>query len=319
MPPPKVLYIAGWSRSGTTILEQVLGQVDAWFALGEFRHLFLNLVCGCGARVSECDFWRPILREALGGEPRAQLDAVAKLRRHKLDGDARALAAILGARRAGRETSPVWRYAKVLTNLYRAVAGATDARILVDSSKTASDAYLLATLTDIDLHVVHVVRDPRATAYSWRRLKRLDHRGGHLPTMGPITNSVGWLRRNAAIEAIVRRHQRDRYLRISYEDFAERPLAITREICSMVGEPEARPPLSATGTVSLLPNHTVAGNPVRFSHGDLRISLDDEWRSDIDSRSRAMATIPALPLMRRYGYTLRAGRPSQPPASSPVG
>ena len=36
----KVLYIAGWGRSGTTILGNILGQVEGMFSVGEIRFLW---------------------------------------------------------------------------------------------------------------------------------------------------------------------------------------------------------------------------------------------------------------------------------------
>jgi len=34
----KVLYIAGWGRSGSTILDNVLGQLDGCFSTGELNY-----------------------------------------------------------------------------------------------------------------------------------------------------------------------------------------------------------------------------------------------------------------------------------------
>lgn len=36
----KVLYIAGWGRSGSTILDNVLGQVEGFFSGGELSYLW---------------------------------------------------------------------------------------------------------------------------------------------------------------------------------------------------------------------------------------------------------------------------------------
>jgi len=38
-PTARVLYIAGWGRSGSTILDNVLGQVDGFFSAGELMFL----------------------------------------------------------------------------------------------------------------------------------------------------------------------------------------------------------------------------------------------------------------------------------------
>ena len=65
----KVLYIARFGRSGSTILGNVLGEVEGFFHGGELRSiwehgLILNKVCGCGVPFRECEMWRPVLDEA---------------------------------------------------------------------------------------------------------------------------------------------------------------------------------------------------------------------------------------------------------------
>ena len=58
----KVLYIAGWGRSGSTILTNLLGQVPGFFSGGELRYLWeRNLAggheCGCGEAFLDCKIW----------------------------------------------------------------------------------------------------------------------------------------------------------------------------------------------------------------------------------------------------------------------
>jgi hypothetical protein len=309
-PLPKVVYIAGWGRSGSTILDLALGGIEGWFSCGELNTVWWNLDCGCGARVHECEFWRPVLDQALSGDPGLDLDALSALQRDHLGTSPMVLAAIhREARRGSPHRSPPRRYAEALTSLYAAIGDRAGARVVVDSTKLATDAYLISALTEIDLYVVHLVRDPRATAYAWtkRKPKSFD------PVVNfgrykPAKNALLWLRRNLVIEALVRRRLRGRYLRLRYEDFAEAPAAAVRSICALVGEPEASLPFASERTVRLLPNHTVGGNPGRFSTGQLEIRPDDEWKSRLGVGSKALATLPAAPLMRRYRYPLLSSK-----------
>jgi hypothetical protein len=62
----KVLYIAGSGRSGSTILDNTLGQIDGFFSVGELRYiwergLIEDRLCGCGERVHQCPFWAAAL------------------------------------------------------------------------------------------------------------------------------------------------------------------------------------------------------------------------------------------------------------------
>src|SRR3989442_15817386 len=79
--PVKVLYIGGCGRSGSTLLDRMLGQVPGVFPLGELPHLWRGLLhnaeCGCGAPIRNCPFWLAVGECAFGGwEP---LDAAEML------------------------------------------------------------------------------------------------------------------------------------------------------------------------------------------------------------------------------------------------
>jgi hypothetical protein len=56
--------------------------------------------------------------------------------------------------------------------------------------------------------------------------------------------------------------------------------------------------------VELSPNHTVSGNPSRFTTGAVRIERDDEWIAAQTSEDRWATTALTLPLLLRYGYPL---------------
>jgi len=306
---PKVLYIAGWARGGSTVVEQVVGQVEGWFPCGEINHVWHNFVCGCGVPVFECEFWDPILRETLARHPALDPDAVIALRNRALAQSPATLAAIAreGKRRADADSSRS-RYLSVLVDLYAAVARATGARVLIDSSKAAADAYLLAALTEIEFYVLHLVRDPRATAYSWSRKKAQSHDPPvYFGQLSPRQSSINWLRRHAVIELFVRPRQGARYMRMRYEDFAAHPRQAAQSICSFAGEPDAKLPFSGERQIRVDANHTASGNPVRFARRELDIRLDDEWRTRMSARRRLLATLPAAPLMPRYGYPLLSG------------
>lgn len=190
----------------------------------------------------------------------------------------------------------------MLTRLYGLIAEETGARVIVDSSKIATNAYLMAAITDLDLYVVHLVRDPRAVAHSWRRAKGPDPTGRtSLEEIGPMRSSREWLRRNAIAEICGHRLPPSRYMRVRYEDLTADPSGVIRAIRAFAGEPGGDRFVD-TGTVRLGSNHMIGGNPRRFETGEIEIRPDSAWTTTMSTRNRALATLPALPLMRRYGY-----------------
>jgi hypothetical protein len=84
-----------------------------------------------------------------------------------------------------------------------------------------------------------------------------------------------------------------------------------RSIYSLLGERDAELPFLADRVVRLGSDHSIAGNRLRPHDGALQIRPDDEWSERMDPRSRRLATLPAAPLMPRYGYPVlraRSGR-----------
>src|SRR6185312_10881028 len=71
-PRPRVLYIGALGRSGTTVLERVVGQLPDACSVGELVHLWRRGIldderCGCGERFSACEFWTEVGTRAFGG------------------------------------------------------------------------------------------------------------------------------------------------------------------------------------------------------------------------------------------------------------
>ena len=70
LPHPKVLFILGKGRSGSTLLDVSLGASEGFFSLGEVwwawgdQNQLDQKACGCGRRVGDCPVWREALELA---------------------------------------------------------------------------------------------------------------------------------------------------------------------------------------------------------------------------------------------------------------
>ena len=56
--------------------------------------------------------------------------------------------------------------------------------IMIDSSKWPTYGFLLSTIESFDMYVLHLVRDPRACAFSWQRKKEIEP-GKYLDIQSP--------------------------------------------------------------------------------------------------------------------------------------
>ena len=68
----KILYISGSGRSGTTLIGNILGQVDGICNAGQIfdvwtRGVESNVLCGCGKNFHECELWREVFKLAFDG------------------------------------------------------------------------------------------------------------------------------------------------------------------------------------------------------------------------------------------------------------
>jgi hypothetical protein len=123
-----------------------------------------------------------------------------------------------------------------------------------------------------------------------------------------VSNSaVSWLAWNLTSEAVVRRQDPKRVMRLRYEDFVADPLGTTTRILQLVdedGEDGRELPFTDATTVRLTGNHTVSGNPTRYVDGVVPIREDDEWRSRMPKQQRIAVSLMTLPLLVKYGYRL---------------
>jgi hypothetical protein len=308
-----VLYIAGTGRSGSTVLANILGEVDGVFAAGEVRYLWQRGLkegrfCGCGLPVRECPVWSRVLAMAGELDDPARVDAIVSML-HRT-GRMRTLPAVVAGTIVPRldpaEAHALAPARNALGELYAAMAAVTDSRVIVDSSKLPAYANVLAATPGIDLRVVHLIRDPRGAAHSWSTKKTLADGAvrAHMEQISPAKSAVLWDVWNLA-GGILFKGGSDRYLRLRYEDFVADPPGTVRKILAMVGMEEAELPFVNGNEVRTTPNHSVAGNPDRLRHGAITLRSDDRWRSAMPARNRRLVSVLTSPLLLRYGYPLR--------------
>jgi len=301
----KVLYVTGFGRSGTTILDNILGQLDGVFAAGELHYIWdrsleQNRLCACGEAFSDCPVWQSVVA-SLGADFEPDTARLVQLR-ESLNPRRSIWARLRGS---SHSASPdVAEYAAAMERLYRGVADATDSRVVVDSSKSPALGHLLDLMPGIDPYVVHLVRDPRAVAFSWLKKKVYDPSGDEPMFMSqhpPARSAKLWLVWNLTAEMLWARRS-GRYLRLRYEDFTDRPRETLEQVVRLILDEV--PPLPFVGDfeVDLTRSHSMAGNPSRFESGTVTISRDDTWRQQLPPSVQRLVTLLTWPLARRYGY-----------------
>ncbi len=304
-PQPTVLLLGGAGRSGSTLLERMLGESPSVASVGETVHLWErglrdDELCGCGLAFHACPFWTKVGETAYGGWATLDPDAEVRLRR-----------AVVRTRFTpwliGPAPTPAWRlrrdrFGRRLTSLYAAAAEVDTADVLVDSSKHPAYAMLLRRAR-VDLRCVLVVRDPRAVAHSWQRSVRrpeIVDRDVEMPRYSPAYTAVTWelyslLYRLLGLLGVP-------LMVVRYEDLMTHPEQTLREVLGFAGlaHPEVLPVRG--DEVVLTPGHTVAGNPMRFQTGPVRLASDDKWRREMPRRDALLVSVLTWFGRRRHGY-----------------
>jgi hypothetical protein len=207
--------------------------------------------------------------------------------------------------------APVREYTSMYERVYRAAAARAGADVVVDSSKHASLAFTLRWAEDLDLRVIHLVRDSPAVAHAWakqvRRPEVIDAEE-YMPRFSPLEVSALYTAQNVAFD-LLRRYRP--VLRLRYEDLVADPAATIHRIRDFAGLPSRPDATAVLDGAPVAAAHTVAGNPLRFAAGPLVVRADERWRTAMPRRRRLLVSAATLPLRLRHGY-LGGGRRRAP-------
>lgn len=302
-------FIGGYGRSGTTLLERIVDQLPGVCALGEVmfvwqRGIVNNELCACGQPFHDCPFWQEVGLRAFGGWDKPDVAAVQALSERA--NRTRYIPADIVSGKLSTRHAVLRAYADFFVPIYRAAAEVSGSKIVVDSSKNASMAFALRAHEEIAMRVIHVVRDSRGVAYSWTKEVVRPEAGqdSDQPLMdqySPAVSAFLWNAHNGAFGAL--RTLGTPVHKVFYERFLEAPVAQTQQIADFLGVESATvTEFLSQDIVTLGPSHQVAGNPMRFRTGELRLRSDEAWRAELPPSARRVVTALTLPMMARYRY-----------------
>jgi hypothetical protein len=304
--PDKInlIYIASTGRSGSTLLEILLGGFDHIWTMGEIYVLPWELqkergMCGCGKEFAYCRFWAPIISEfknilELNGYINRFRDnySTSKFFRcrelinilfRKTISDKPSLSDFCSANRillsAVKKGGSAYRNKKI--------------SYLVDSSKIFYRLFWLLHCESISTKVIHIVKDPRSFVYSkiktekrpWEKLRRT------------FRMSLRYVIENHLIERIVHNIPKGNTLFVRYEDLAAHPEKKLKEIARWL-DLTYQP--GAIADFRSRQNHGIAGNIMR--HCTEGIYLDEKWRQNLGTLLRSLVTLITYFSARKYSY-----------------
>ncbi len=276
----ELLYILSPSFSGSTLLTFMLATHPEIATVGELKASAIGDVesyrCSCGALLKQCDFWR----EAKAGMKKSGVKFdFDDFGTHFTSGPAwfRRLVR-LGARNAllSQSSSQLLRIMpfcrsrlerivdqnRILIDLIASVQGG---RVFLDASKDPERLTQLLLSKRWKIRVVHLLRDGRGVANSYRKHHNVDMKSA----------AAEWLRTERACVRVAARMARQDVLTVKYEDVCREPQRVLDEIFSFAA-------LARSGSVNgavVRPLH-VLGNAMRLNSRK-PILLDETWGAEL--------------------------------------
>ena len=305
---PRVVSIIGSGRSGSTVLDIVLGNHPKVEGVGALSKLPRsgwvpddNRRCSCGSPIHVCPYWAEVHRRWIDAVGADGLTRYIDLQARYEQSSTRWPRLLL----EDRSPSPTFlEYSYMTSALYASIREVSGRPVILDSSKKPIRTYALLAAGTIDVRVLHLVRDGRGVV--WSKLKSLprDVEAG-LPASRPSTppwrTTLHWTRANIESEWVTRRAGRSNASRITYESLINTPGELLERISPIVGEDLSDLMEGVESGQAMHAGHRVGGNRMRLS-GSVRLRPDLEWTTKLPSSDGRTFWRMAGWLARRYGY-----------------
>ncbi len=298
---PKVIYILGSGRSGSTILGVTLGNCEDTFFAGELNSWLGRSGTPPVGGTERTRFWNAV---------RDRLADASDMFGPETNRCVERSSAVFRVDRWPARRRMLRRYRQIAVDLYRAVADVADARYIVDSSHFPLRARELQAVDGIELYLLFLFRDPQGVvASNVRHMNR--HAVAERRMRIIATNAELWLTHVLALLVFLRQPP-ERRMFLHYEDFIANPEGVLRDILDRVGSSVPIPDLSALATgIPLVGNKLLRSDVVAL-------------KSEHAARSRfsLLTTVLQLPLVallsRLQPVATASSAHERPPASEPV-
>lgn len=295
-PDRQVAFVLSDMRSGSTLLDQLLGAHPDMMSLGELHWLPAyvtqdrgiydpahELICTCGKSIAECEFWSQAARRL--GRPLESLRLQLTLTRNQqrvLDRFPR-----IFRNRILQDTFTGTHFVDDNIALLDCLFEVSRRRVLVDSSKSAYRFRAVYGASPRQTRGLILTRDYRAVVFS--KLKR-----GH----SLESAAIGWRNKMRQIEALTDDLPPGHVHRLSYEDLCRDTVTELTRLCSFLG-------LTFEATMlerSTAGIHHIGGSPSKFDHSRVAIEMDTAYKTAFSALDLTRIATLVGATAERWGY-----------------
>ena len=304
----RAIYIMGSGRSGSTLLDRLLGMHPGIFSCGELSGLgralrSQNEHCACGAAAADCPFWQAVLKRWRARVDNHDIGEYEQLRAHM----ERPNSLLRPFRSRSLTELQIARYQTYMQRLFDAIAHESGAWVVIDSSKGPRRAAALAQLPGLQLTLIHLVRDPRGVALSYSKPLFKDAKTGvqrDMPGRDVARTSIDWVRTNLSANR-VRRSAPDLSMLLRYEDLVSEPISRVGQIGGLAGLKLGDAIENVlSGIRTEVATHMIAGNRMRMEK-TLELRPESAALNGLDLPRQVIVSLLTLPLLFAYDYPLK--------------
>lgn len=317
-----LLIIIGAGHSGSTLLAKTLNAHSEIFALSEISNFEEDIIkdislCGCGENIHDCPFWEHVNQELMKthGVGIKQYPRGYNLRKER--GSFYSKLRFYGERNLAVNFNMLSKHYRTrlqnMTNLYEVVFKLTEAKILVDSSKTAKRALLIKNYlkNKYDIKIIHLVRDGRAVLYSYSKgyyevkirnaeSGKIEMKRFYAESKKSLSEIVKlWINDNMDVYRYHKPETNPEYYFMRYEDFANDPenqlISLLKHL-NLHYEPEML-------NLNRLQNHMVAGNASRINAETIQ-KPSEKWKTGLSKKQLEYFDKSAKKYNQKLGYQL---------------
>jgi len=221
----KLIAILGTDRSGSTLLDKILGGNPGVFSTGELHRFYEyydgNFPCTCGFPFLECNIWRAVARR-FDNKDMSSLRLMTPLGWKRRIGINIEESVLPGQ----YSTRGYQRYAEICRAVCSEIMECTGCGYIVDSSKDATRAYILHMSGLFEVFPIHITRPVEDYLVSLKRTQ-FGRRGNR--HIGRVEGILKWTFRNFETALLLQRIRKNP-CRLSYENLAKNHSRVIRAI-----------------------------------------------------------------------------------------
>ncbi|WP_431124009.1 sulfotransferase [Flagellimonas flava] len=298
----KYIYITGRGRSGSTVIDAMLGNSKSIESVGELVSGLgrFNAMCSCGKGMNDCGYWT-IVRQNYESKTEQSWDKFAK-DTVKSGHVKEFMDTLFGNSKFNRE---LVKDTEQFTQGLLEVAGK---KAILDSSKNPNRALWLAKFYD-DSKIIHLVKHPDGVAAS--KYKFIGRGKGYKflrktylnPKLAPLymtIEAISWMVGNTMI-GLIKLIRPKKVMLVKYEDFGAKPEVIFEKLSKFLEIDLSEVRDAVINGHPLTFGHTIGGNGVRNSETFV-FSTKKGKKRPMPIFYKFLIRIFCWPLMLIYGY-----------------